>query len=245
MKEADVVLPREGSSGRRWRPRRCSRCRSNAAHKVEDRKTVRGDAADGFDDLRAQTHASVAATDIANIVLDGADALLLGLETMEGLFPLSCLQTTLAIARGGPGVRLRVEVPAADAADQRQVGGCDGQRAVGREGRGGKARRSSSSGGAGGETGALRTQRQPAKGSARRRAVQTAFPVDASLIVVFSHTGETTRLVAKYHPQCPVPSLSIPVVHGGTVKWTVEGDARRGSSWCIVGSLPRSAPPPT
>ena len=55
-------------------------------------------------------------------------------------------------------------------------------------------------------------------------AVQTAYQIEAKLIVVFSHTGETTRLVAKYHPQCPVLSLSIPTVHGGTVQWRVEGD---------------------
>jgi pyruvate kinase len=44
------------------------------------------------------------ATDIANIVLDGADGLLLGLETLEGKFPLDCLETTLAIAREADAV---------------------------------------------------------------------------------------------------------------------------------------------
>ena len=39
------------------------------------------------------------ATDVANIVLDGADGLLLGLETLDGNFPLACLETVLSIAR--------------------------------------------------------------------------------------------------------------------------------------------------
>ena len=71
-------------------------------------------------------------------------------------------------------------------------------------------------------------------------AVQTAYQIDASLIVVFSHTGETTRLVAKYHPQCPVLSFSIPTVRGGTVKWTVEGDAEARQQLGHAASSPRS-----
>jgi pyruvate kinase len=51
-------------------------------------------------DLRRYTEA----TDIANIVLDGADGLLLGLETLEGQFPLTCLETVLAIAREADAV---------------------------------------------------------------------------------------------------------------------------------------------
>ena len=125
-------------------------------------------------------------------------------------------------------------------ADQRQVGEGDGQRAVGREGRGGKH----------GDRRRRRRWRQDwstsnptstCERSARRRGGADGVPGDASLIVVFSHTGETTRLVAKYHLQCPVLSLSIPVVHGGTVKGRWRVTPRRGSSWCIAGSS-RSAP---
>ena len=74
-------------------------------------------------------------------------------------------------------------------------------------------------------------------------AVQTAYQIDASLIVVFSHTGETTRLVAKYHPQCPVLSLSIPTVRGGTVKWTVEGDAEARQQLVYRGVVPALSAP--
>ena len=44
------------------------------------------------------------ATDVANIVLDGADGLLLGLETLDGNFPLACLETVLSIAREADSV---------------------------------------------------------------------------------------------------------------------------------------------
>ena len=73
--------------------------------------------------------------------------------------------------------------------------------------------------------------------------MQTAFQIDATLIVVFSHTGETTRLVAKYHPACPVLSLSIPTVRGGTVKWTVEGDAEARHQLVYRGVVPALSAP--
>jgi pyruvate kinase len=69
-------------------------------------------------------------------------------------------------------------------------------------------------------------------------AVQTAYHVEAKLIVVFSHTGETTRLVARYHPHCVVLSLSIPTVRGGTLKWTVEGDQEARQQMLYRGVVP-------
>ena len=62
-----------------------------------------------------------------------------------------------------------------------------------------------------------------------------AYQTRASLIVVFSHTGTTTRMVAKYHPACPVLSLNIPAVHGGTLSWAIEGDVEARQQLLIRG----------
>ena len=158
------------------------------------------------------------ATDVANIVLDGADGLLLGLETLEGSFPLKCLETALAIAREADAVYDY------ESRYKRQMQFITSKLAL----HAATSRRLS-----------LETRKEALSAA----AVQTAFQIDATLIVVFSHTGETTRLVAKYHPACPVLSLSIPTVRGGTVKWTVEGDAEARHQLVYRGVVPALSAP--
>ena len=158
------------------------------------------------------------ATDVANAVLDGADGLLLGLETLEGQFPLRCLETALAIAREADAVYDY------ESRYKRQMQFINSKLALSAA----TSRRLS-----------LQTRKEALSAA----AVQTAFQIDATLIVVFSHTGETTRLVAKYHPACPVLSLSIPTVRGGTVKWTVEGDAEARHQLAYRGVVPALSAP--
>ena len=159
------------------------------------------------------------ATDVANIVLDGADGLLLGLETLEGQFPLKCIETALAIAREADAVYDY------ESRYKRQMQYINSKLALSL-----------------GST-SNRLSLQTRKEALSAAAVQTAFQIDATLIVVFSHTGETTRLVAKYHPACPVLSLSIPTVRGGTVKWTVEGDAEARHQLVYRGVVPALSAP--
>lgn len=192
------------------------------------------------------------ATDIANIVLDGADGLLLGLETLEGNFPLKCLETVLAIAREADAVydyeaRYRrqmqqMNVKLAKATDSmpwglpstsmdngaRLGGGRESPPPVPRVRANSLTVRLEH----------FEPQVNLKKEALAAAAVQTAFQIEAKIIVVFSHTGETTRLVAKYHPQCPVLSLSIPTVHGGTLKWHVEGDVEARQQLVLRGVVP-------
>lgn len=193
------------------------------------------------------------ATDIANIVLDGADGLLLGLETLEGNFPLKCLETVLAIAREADAVydyeaRYRrqmqqMNVKLAKATDSMPWGLPSTSMENG-------GRRLSNGGESPPPVPRVRAnsltvrlehfepQVNLKKEALAAAAVQTAFQIEAKIIVVFSHTGETTRLVAKYHPQCPVLSMSIPTVHGGTLKWHVEGDVEARQQLVLRGVVP-------
>ena len=152
-------------------------------------------------------------------MLDGADGLLLGLETLEGQFPLKCIETALAIAREADAVYDY------ESRYKRQMQYINSKLALSL-----------------GST-SNRLSLQTRKEALSAAAVQTAFQIDATLIVVFSHTGETTRLVAKYHPACPVLSLSIPTVRGGTVKWTVEGDAEARHQLVYRGVVPALSAP--
>jgi len=69
-------------------------------------------------------------------------------------------------------------------------------------------------------------------------AVSCAYQTRASCIVVFSHTGETTRMIAKYRPICPVMSLTIPSIRGGSLSWVIEGAEEARQQLIIRGIIP-------
>lgn len=47
--------------------------------------------------------------------------------------------------------------------------------------------------------------------------------VSASLIVVYTHTGQTAELVAKYRPPVPILTLVVPHLTSDKLKWRLEG----------------------
>jgi hypothetical protein len=47
--------------------------------------------------------------------------------------------------------------------------------------------------------------------------------VQASLIVVYTHTGQTAELVAKYRPPMPILTLVVPHLVNDGLKWKLEG----------------------
>jgi hypothetical protein len=47
--------------------------------------------------------------------------------------------------------------------------------------------------------------------------------VNASLIVVYTHTGQTAELVAKYRPPMPILTLVVPHLTSNKLKWKLEG----------------------
>lgn len=50
-----------------------------------------------------------------------------------------------------------------------------------------------------------------------------ACQVRASLIVVYTHTGQTAELVAKYRPPMPILTLVVPNLISDSLKWRLEG----------------------
>ncbi|KAJ4776214.1 Pyruvate kinase [Rhynchospora pubera] len=86
------------------------------------------------------------ATDVANAVLDGCDAILLGAETVRGLYPVEAISM-----------------------------------------------------------------------------VRAAIKVNAAAIIVFTSTGRTARLIAKYRPTMPVLNVVIPRIISNSIKWTLTG----------------------
>lgn len=74
-------------------------------------------------------------------------------------------------------------------------------------------------------------------------AVRAADSVGASLIVVYTHTGRTAQLVAKYRPPMPILTLVVPRLVSDSLKWKLEG--RHNARQCLLtrGLLPMLATP--
>lgn len=62
-------------------------------------------------------------------------------------------------------------------------------------------------------------------------AVRAADRVGASLIVVYTHTGKTAQLVAKYRPPMPILTLVVPHLVSDQLKWKLEGRWVGGRRW--------------
>eukprot|EP00882_Tetradesmus_deserticola_P011986 GHRQ01012685.1.p1 GENE.GHRQ01012685.1~~GHRQ01012685.1.p1 ORF type:complete len:604 (+),score=257.00 GHRQ01012685.1:103-1812(+) len=117
------------------------------------------------------------ATDVANLVLDGADGIVLGSETFRGKFAVACAHTVLAICR-------QAEKCFDSFAYYQSVMDFAGFHSINPDIS---------------KTEALATA-----------AVRAATKLQAGLIVVFTVTGRTARLIAKYRPQQPILTVVLP-----------------------------------
>ncbi|GLC42008.1 hypothetical protein PLESTF_000110500 [Pleodorina starrii] len=114
------------------------------------------------------------ATDVANLVLDGADGILLGSETFRGKYPVQTVQTVLAICK-------QAELCFDNQSYYRSLMeyfGC--------------------------YTLHPNLGKREALASS---AVRAAAKINAALIIVFTVTGQTARLVAKYKPASPILTI--------------------------------------
>uniref|UniRef100_A0A383WJV2 Pyruvate kinase n=2 Tax=Tetradesmus obliquus TaxID=3088 RepID=A0A383WJV2_TETOB len=74
-------------------------------------------------------------------------------------------------------------------------------------------------------------------------AVRTAGNTKADLIVVYTATGRTAQLVAKYRPPMPILTLVVPRLINDGIRWRLEGKATARACQLTRGLLPMLATP--
>jgi len=74
-------------------------------------------------------------------------------------------------------------------------------------------------------------------------AVRCADKVQASLIVVYTNTGETAQLVAKYRPDMPILALVVPHLVSNSNRWQLMGKQSARQLLLTRGLLPMLAAP--
>ena len=149
------------------------------------------------------------ATDVANIVLGSADGILLGAETFRGKFPVDAVKTVLSICRE------------AEAGFDNEAYFSNIMQMHDLNKRSGRPREALS--------------RSEAIASS---AVRAATKVKASLIIVFTELGRTSRLVAKYRPSMPVMAVVVPQVHTDGLEWHYTGEQEARQCLIIRGIIP-------
>eukprot|EP00798_Chlamydomonas_sp_ICE-L_P008473 gene8473-4834_t len=75
-------------------------------------------------------------------------------------------------------------------------------------------------------------------------AVRAADKLQASLIIVYTHTGQTlTELVAKYRPPVPIMTLVVPQIVTEKMKWKLVGSTHARHCLLVRGLMPVLATP--
>ena len=117
------------------------------------------------------------ATDVANAVMDGADGIMLGAETLRGLHPVTSIETVLQIAREAESYYIRTG--AADNHFQSLVVANRGD-----------------------VTGSF--QKMSSVEACASSVVRASSKLGAAAIICFASTGTTARLISKWRPAVPV-----------------------------------------
>ena len=191
------------------------------------------------------------ATDVANAVLDGVDALMLGAETLRGAYPAETVRTVLSIARqaelafdhashfdglmeavSSDAVVDEVEAAAAQAsaAGMKKVSsfGSIPRQAQGVTDGSIPSRLNFASGNR--KSNNYHGAALPKVEAMASTAVRAAEKIDAALLIVFAYTGRTTSLVAKYRPKMPVFTVVVPSADGSGASGSSSSSKDGGSS---------------
>lgn len=208
------------------------------------------------------------ATDVANAVLDGVDAILLGAETLRGKHPVPTVATVLAIARQAEAVfdhsrHFEALMQSAVDADEGWAAGAASHGTLASLAALTRGASSSSldaepltpSGsfpmlgrarGAALASSASLSAHAPYLSrleSIASSAVRAAAKVRAALILVYTQSGQAAHLVAKYRPPVPIVALVIPRLSSDGMTWKLEGRSVARQALVVRGLLPVLAAP--
>jgi len=147
-------------------------------------------------------------TDIANSVLDGADGMLLGIETQRGPYFREAIVVVREICQVAEAVfdcdqhRERLSLHDDEFAGALSTGRLPP-----------------------GYAGELGKHELVVKDCMAFTAVRTAKKLRARLIVCYTHCGTSAAMVAKWRPACPVLAMVIPTLKSRGMEWDVRGEA--------------------
>ncbi|GLJ29558.1 hypothetical protein SUGI_0582970 [Cryptomeria japonica] len=205
LQEADGIILSRGNLGIDLPPEKVFLFQKAAVHKCNmvGKPAVITRVVDSMTDNLRPTRAE--ATDVANAVLDGTDAILLGAETFRGLYPIETISTVGRICAEAEKVYNQ-------AVYFKKT---------------------------------LKCQSEPMSHleCIATSAVSAAIKVKASVIAVFTTSGRTAKLIAKYRPTMPVISVVIPRLTTNQLRWSFTGAFQARQSLIVRGIFPMLADP--
>ncbi|KAJ7549454.1 hypothetical protein O6H91_07G053800 [Diphasiastrum complanatum] len=205
LKEADGIIFSRGNLGIDLPPEKVFLFQKAALFKcnMAGKPAVITRVVDTMTDTPRPTRAE--ATDVANAVLDGTDAIMLGAETLRGLYPVETISTVRKICAEAEKVHNQA------AYFKRTI------KYVG--------------------------EPMSHSESIASSAVRAAAKVKASIIIVFTSTGRTARLLAKYRPSMPVLAVVVPKLTTNSLRWKFSGQFQARQILVVRGLFPMLADP--
>ncbi|KAJ6407551.1 PYRUVATE KINASE [Salix viminalis] len=213
LQEADGIILSRGNLGIDLPPEKVFLFQKAALYKcnMAGKPAVVTRVVDSMTDNLRPTRAE--ATDVANAVLDGSDAILLGAETLRGLYPVETISIVGKICAEiyFIGLDIAEKVFNQDLYFKKTVK----------------------------YVGEPMTHLESIASS----AVRAAIKVKASVIICFTSSGRAARLIAKYRPTMPVLSVVIPRLKTNQLRWSFSGAFEARQSLIVRGLFPMLADP--
>ncbi|KAK3422186.1 hypothetical protein EUGRSUZ_G02720 [Eucalyptus grandis] len=213
LQEADGIIISRGNLGIDLPPEKVFLFQKAAVYKcnMAGKPAVVTRVVDSMTDNLRPTRAE--ATDVANAILDGSDAILLGAETLRGLYPVETISIVGKICAEAEKVFNQ------DLYFKKTV------KYVGEP------------------MSHLESIASSAYVLLSSELFRAAIKVKASVIICFTSSGRAARLLAKYRPTMPVISVVVPQLKTNQLRWTFSGAFEARQSLVVRGLFPMLADP--